>query len=719
MKKHAARHVKARMIRAAQKCGMIQAEAVAVEWIQAAEGESADKPIRFTMTAYTGGPMRVDGYYDPVVIDLEGLEAKPPFPSLRDHDMGQIVGHIDEAEIGSVVKVGGIISGANEFAAQVVSSSKAGFPWKASIGAMPAANGLEFIGDGISTKVNGKSFKGPLIIARKATVREVSFVAIGADAKTSVKVAASAANSKEIENMKPELQTYIEAMGLVVSELRDDTIAKIKTKYDADLKAATEAAAIKAKATEKPPEAVKVEPPAFDLRSTILCYEKHVAIIQAKAAEYAGKIDAAALAPVMAKAQQDAAQLKLQALKEEWSPVKLEAAYVMPAAIFAADLMGLERPKGPAIHGSPRDLQPQVIEAAFAQSCGLKQPEKHYKPEILEAADKHFRNIGIQEVLLIHAQAAGYAGRQKITVGNLREVMNAAFSTHTLTTLLTTTGNKILLEGFNQIPQSWREIAEIGNVVDFKTVTRFRLTADMQYEEVGAAGELKHGTVGQETYTMAAKTYGKMAAFTRQDIINDDLGALNAVRSRLGLGGAIKLQNVFWTVWIDNTAFFTGARANLVTGSTLGDTGLATAIAAFRNMAGPDGNKLNLEPAVLLVPPSLEATARKFYVSQELRDTSASTRLATANIYYNRFRPVVVPELETASFGGAYSASTWYLLAAPTVLATAVMCFLDGQQAPTIESSDADFDTLGIQFRAYHDFGAAFSEYRAGVKATA
>jgi hypothetical protein len=79
----------------------------------------------------------------------------------------------------------------------------------------------------------------------------------------------------------------------------------------------------------------------------------------------------------------------------------------------------------------------------------------------------------------------------------------------------------------------------------------------------------------------------------------------------------------------------------------------------------------------------------------------------------------VVPELETASFGGAYSTSTWYLLAAPTVLATAVMCFLDGQQAPTIESSDADFDTLGIQFRAYHDFGAAFSEYRAGVKATA
>ena len=151
----------------------------------------------------------------------------------------------------------GIISGENADAQQVIASSKKGFPWKASIGAMPAANGLEFIGDGISTKVNGKTFKGPLIIARKASMREVSFVAIGADAKTSVKVAATAANSRE-SNMKPELQAYIEAMGLVVTELRDDQIAKIEAKYEAELKLATEAAAIKAKAEQKPPEPPKI-----------------------------------------------------------------------------------------------------------------------------------------------------------------------------------------------------------------------------------------------------------------------------------------------------------------------------------------------------------------------------------------------------------------------------------------------------------------------------
>jgi len=717
MSKHSERHAKEKMIRAAVKGDvMIRAEAVPVEWIQATEGESVDKPIRFSMVAYTGEAMRVAGYYDPIVIDLEGLEAKAPFPALRDHELGQIVGHIDEAEIAGKLRVSGVISGENPAAEQVIRSSRKGFPWKASIGAMPAANGLEYVGEGISAKVNGKTFKGPLIIARKATTREVSFVAVGADGRTSVKVAAQAANNKEFD-MKPELREYIEAMGLNPDELRDDQTAKITAKYEADLKLATAAAAIKAKAEEKPLEKPKVDPPAFDLKSCILAYEKHVASVQAKVAEYTGKIEADKLAEIRGTADRTAAELKSKALNEVWPAVRLEIEYVKAHATVEVELIRAERPKGPAIHASQRDATPQVIEAAFTRSCGLKKLEDHYKPEILEAADKQYRNLGLQEVLLIHAQANGYGGRQKINAGNLREVMNAAFSTHTLTTLLTTAGNKVLLEGFNQIPQSWRAIAEIGNVGDFKTVTRYRLTADLEFEELGPNGEIKHGTLGQESYTMSAKTYAKMAALRREDIINDDLGALNALRSRLGLGCAIKLNKTFWTTWINNSTFFTAARVNLVTGATFGDTGLAAVIAVFRKMMGPDGNMLGLEPELLLVPPSLEASARKYYVSQELRDTSANTRLATGNIYYNRFSPVVVPELENAAFTGN-SATTWYLLARPSILATAVMCFLDNQQSPTIESTDADFDTLGIQFRGYFDHGVAMTEYRAGVKAT-
>ena len=43
------------------------------------------------------------------------------------------------------------------------------------------------------------------------------------------------------------------------------------------------------------------------------------------------------------------------------------------------------------------------------------------------------------------------------------------------------------------------------------------------------------------------------------------------------------------------------------------------------------------------------------------------------------------------------------------------VAFLNGQQNPTIQSGDTDFNTLGIQWRAFHDYGVAMRDHRAGV----
>ena len=56
MSKHSERRQRARLIRAAAKPADIIAEAITVEWINAAEAD-AEKPKRFSMTSYTGGPM--------------------------------------------------------------------------------------------------------------------------------------------------------------------------------------------------------------------------------------------------------------------------------------------------------------------------------------------------------------------------------------------------------------------------------------------------------------------------------------------------------------------------------------------------------------------------------------------------------------------------------------------------------------------------------------
>jgi hypothetical protein len=101
----------------------------------------------------------------------------------------------------------------------------------------------------------------------------------------------------------------------------------------------------------------------------------------------------------------------------------------------------------------------------------------------------------------------------------------------------------------------------VRNVSDFKTVTSYRLIGKDQYELVAPGGEIKHGTLGNETYSNRADTYGLMLSIDRRDIINDDLGAITTVPQKLGRGSGLKINDVFWTTFLNNAAFFTAGNA--------------------------------------------------------------------------------------------------------------------------------------------------------------
>jgi hypothetical protein len=147
---------------------------------EAGEGE-ASKLRKFSLTAYTGNKMQLANVPYPVVVDLSGLKVSAKSrPILRDHNPSQIVGHTDHVSInGGVLKVDGSVSGANVHASEIVASADNGFPWQASIGAN--VQKMVFVEEGEKTQVNGRSFTGPLYVARQSTLGEVSFVALGAD----------------------------------------------------------------------------------------------------------------------------------------------------------------------------------------------------------------------------------------------------------------------------------------------------------------------------------------------------------------------------------------------------------------------------------------------------------------------------------------------------------------------------------------------------------
>jgi phage major head subunit gpT-like protein len=383
--------------------------------------------------------------------------------------------------------------------------------------------------------------------------------------------------------------------------------------------------------------------------------------------------------------------------------VKAEAIKVAREAVLAE--IRAARPAAPAVHVVERIDGPAVVEASLCLAGGLPDVEKRFDQRTLEAAGKN-RGVSLGEVLIQAARSNGYDGGNRITHSNLRTIMATAFATHAISNVLAATYGKFLLAGFNAVEATWDAISSVRSVSDFKAVTGVRLNGGFEYEEVANGGELKSADASDEKRTIQAKTYGRLTSVTRQDIINDDLGALSAVPQRLGRGAAIKLNKVFWAEFeSSNSTFF--AKETAGAGNALQLSSLKTAASSYRKLQDPDGNPLGIAPSILLVPPELEIAAAEL-MSGSLLITGENATRTNANVLAGRYQVVSSSYLT--------SGSTWWLCANPADLPAMEVAFLNGQRQPTVEQAEADFNTLGIMMRGYFDFGVAKAEKNAAYR---
>lgn len=677
-------------------------EGTATLMAAAASQEGEPKKIRkFKMAAYNGGAMNFIWADVPVVVDLAGLKISAKArPVLKDHDPALVVGHSEKITVnaGKTLELEGVASGTGAAAQEVVANADNGFPWQASIGA--DIHAVEEIHEGEDVVVNHQKFTGPLLVVRASRLGEVSFVSLGADDSTEVRMTAAHSKTTNHEEHSMDFDAWLKAKGFDPATLSDAQKAVLDAAYKAELEAAEGDEEEEDESDEESEESEEEEKPKMKASATPGDLKAARALQAAESRRVAG------IRKVCAGKHEE---LEAKAIEEGWSTEKTEL-HVLRAA----------RSTPPAIHGSRQQpITSQVLEAAVLQATRASEVTlRPYGDRVLQAAHSAFRGrIGLQELLLEAAYANGYAGRS--FRGDHREVLRAAFgfSTIDISGILSNIANKFLLEGFMAVDQAWREVSAISPVTDFKTITRYRLVGDETYEKLGPGGQIKHGELGEESFTNKAETYAKMFSITRQDQVNDDLSALSALPRKLGRGAGLKLNDVFWTEFLANSDFFTTGRANYISGATTTMTidGLTQAEQAFMDQVDPDGKPLGLSPAKLLVPTALDAKARGLYNSTEVRDTTASTHYPTANVHAGKWKPVTTPYLSNANYPG-YSALAWYLLANPADLAVIETVFLNGQESPTIESAEADFSVLGIQMRGFHDFGVSKQEYRAGVK---
>jgi hypothetical protein len=369
-----------------------------------------------------------------------------------------------------------------------------------------------------------------------------------------------------------------------------------------------------------------------------------------------------------------------------------------------------------------------ILEAAVCRAGRLPNLESNYQPRVLEAVDHRFGNqgIGLVELIGMCAHQNGFRG----TPGrNLPAALRAAFraddmradvgpSTLSISGILSATVNKFLLVSWMSVEQEWRKISAIKTVKDFKTITSYSLTGDLAYEVVNPGGQIAHGTLGNESYTNSADTYGKILGVDRRDLINDDLGALTNIGKRLGRGGALKLNEVFWTEFLaDHSTFFPvdNSRLNYDAGTDteFNADGLVNADIMWDAKLDPDNKPLSIAAKYILTPPSHKIAARRLMTSQSVqKDTDAGD----VNPWAGMFEVVCSKYLANSAMGGGYSSLAWYLIADPNDLPVIETCFLNGNEMPTIETVEMDGDRLGMAMRGYHDFGVNKQEYRAALK---
>jgi phage major head subunit gpT-like protein len=600
-----------------------------VEFLQAADGEASAGPRKFRIVAYTGAPIRQSWSREPVVIDMAGMTLPQTVPIVVGHDyaIGSILGQGTPSVQGGQLIVEGEILADNDNARQVLALAAAGYQWQASVGA-DVGRHLRFGEDQI-TSVNGQTLQGPVRIVRASTLRETSFVTLGADRSTAVSIAAEAAE---------EIPMAADATTKPTDEVVETAVV-----------AATAEVAVE-----------PVSTPAVEADTSVL-----VAKLEAMT-ERLEKME------------------KLQATRDE-------------------------RPGSPAVH-VVANVAPtaEVIEASFALQGNLPGIEKKYDAKVLEAAHKARREISLGEVLIQAAVANGYDGVRRVNASTLRPILAAAWATHSISGILSSTVNKFLLAGFDSVESAWRSISSVRSVNDFKTINQYRLNGAFSFEKVANGGELKNAAASDETRTISAETYGIMTSVTRTDLINDDLGALTVVPQRIGRGGALKLNDVFWAEFLNDASFFTVAKGNKKTSATaLGLAGLKEALALYRKLKDSDGKPMATQPRVLLTPVDLEITAAELMNSIQISSGNTSGQPST-NVFAGRYEVVSSTYLTEVDH--------YYLLASPADLPVMEVAFLNGVQSPIVETAEADFNVLGVQMRGYFDFGCAKAEDKAGVK---
>jgi ATP-dependent protease ClpP protease subunit len=360
-----------------------------------------------------------------------------------------------------------------------------------------------------------------------------------------------------------------------------------------------------------------------------------------------------------------------------------------------------------------RDKFRAGAQKAILARMGLEKPE----------AGNEYNGRSLVDIAERCLSLSGISTRGMTKDAIARKVL-ASHTTSDFPNLLSSTAGKVLRGAYEEATVSWNRWCAVGSVSDFKIHPRIQLGSFSSLATIPEGGEYTYGTINEQYENAQAVTKGKAISFTRQMLVNDDLGGFNRRAQLMGNSAARTVNDDVYAsltsasglgptssdtgTLINATAVTTaGGHANYTSSGTaltvasLGVGKLSMATKKAGNLG--TGATLNLRPAVLLTPVGKEDIARTLIASET---DPASSNSRVPNIYRNSMEVVSDPYLD-----GVY-ANAWYLMVAPSNPAAPMeVVFLDGNQTPFIDD-EVDFDSDALKFKVRLDYGVAIGDWR-------
>lgn len=286
------------------------------------------------------------------------------------------------------------------------------------------------------------------------------------------------------------------------------------------------------------------------------------------------------------------------------------------------------------------------------------------------------------------------------------QLVRAAMETGDFVHVIAAVAEKSLLNGYAEESRKFTSVFRPARARNFKNVERVRLSDYPELQTVAEGDAYVEAAIGENKETYTVLKYGRSIGYTWEMMVNEDLDMIGRIPQLMGASAARKENDVVWGKLMtpgnlaDGDAVFNVTDEN-ESNVDLDAAGLRVARKYFHTRTAENGQKLELDPAFLVVGPDLIDTAELLlasYPEHAFPDRTLSVSAA-------------LRQQLTLVMSARVTGENWFVLGNTNQIDTMEYAYLDGYERPTITRENS-FSIDKIDLKIRHVFGAGWVDRR-------